>query len=95
MDVERSQMKVTRYVSNTEIKSIQEDNFGNILFTREFRMGTPNEITRELPDPPLEIEGYWCDRLPAGRKVCDGGNACLYPESEDSCSPVSLVEKPK
>ena len=46
-----------------------------------------------LPPKPLEVRGFMCDRLPAGRAVCAGYQHCRYPENEDSCQPVTLVEK--
>lgn len=46
-----------------------------------------------LPPKPLEVTGFMCDRLPPERLVCFGFNYCLYPEQEDSCKGVTLVEK--
>lgn len=87
-------MKVTRYVSDYALGQMK-NGFGQIGCNLHCAASneTTNEITIELPDPPLEIEGYWCERLPGDRKLCAGGNTCRYPESEDSCRPVTLVEK--
>ena len=90
-------MKVTRYVSEKTAKAlvIEADysTLGRLYLNKWNVPDQPTEITIELPDPPLEIEGLQdtenltCVCVPAS----PGGPSCA--SEPPPCRKVALVEK--
>ena len=48
-------MKLTRYISEIQLKNLQENNFANLLVTDKYARGTPHEIEITFSDEPANV----------------------------------------